>query len=99
MATYTGHLLIGVDDPRTEGGFSTYITPATFTGNGLALHREIDGNGWVVAHVSSGAKLRGRLKLREAHKLLRALEHEDWTFHKDAVTAEHAQRVREALET
>lgn len=75
-----------------------FVVPATFYGNGLALHRELDDDGYVLAHVSSGLKLRGRMKLTTARKMAALLADSDWTFHKDAVMREHADLVRSAFE-
>lgn len=94
----TGHLLIGTEYV-SSGELRTFIVPATFTGNGLAMHRAIGtAKGYAVTHVSSGLQLRGGMKMREAKAMLLALAGEDWTFNKDAVTADHADRARAAYE-
>lgn len=100
IKTRTGHLLIGTEAKIAgEYVFKTYIVPATFTENGLAMSEEIDrSTGYAVTHVSSGLKLRGHLLKREARAMLFALADQDWTFHKNAVTIEHGDKARAAFE-
>lgn len=93
MTTTTGHLLIGYAHPG--GWLGSIVRPATFTGNGLALHAALGGPGWAVTHVSSGLQIRTHLALGHARYLLAALAEENWTFAAGAVTADHAAHMRE----